>query len=383
MLRMTFLSLLLGLISCLAILAWLFSPDADHPATKQAASSWQIDNSHMLAGSAMPTDSGVAIAPHAGGTAWITLPLQPGSAARYRYLHLAFEAYPADLQTTLLWKHPDTGKNQLETLDTLPRESLWLSLAESAAWREPITSLDLLLSTRADEPIVLADVSLHPASLRAQLLALFSDWTAGTPWHNASINSYSGVTQLSPTYPAPLAGMLLALSLLAFAVLHLMRNGWTPVDWRIAGLIFLVCWFSLDSLWQLKLLQQVADTQRQFAGKSTHEKLKVGPDAELYRFVSEARERIKPSPGRVFVASRDDYLGLRSAYYLYPLNVYWELRGRELPPRDALRSGDYVVIMQPAHTRAQPQRNLLHTQQGALQADLLMNEPGRQLLRVR
>tara|TARA_R110000823_G_scaffold144958_5_gene275103 strand:+ start:24699 stop:25841 length:1143 start_codon:yes stop_codon:yes gene_type:complete len=379
---MIFLSLLLGLASCVGILGWLFQPDAKQADAKQAAHHLQIDSSHMLAGSATPTNDGVAIMPNEQGIVWINLPLQPDSTARYRYLHLAFTRFPADLKTTLGWQRPDSGEFQREELETLPRESLWLSLAESSAWQGPVTSLQLIFNTRLQEPIVIADMSLHPASRRLQLLALYSDWTSGTPWRNASINSYSGVTQFSPMYPAPLAGMLLLLSLLAFGVLHLLRNGWAPVDWRAVGLIFLVCWISIDSVWQIKLFKQVADTQRQFAGKNTHEKLSVGPDAELYQFISEARKLIEPSTARVFVGSNDDYSGLRSAYYLYPFNVYWELRGKELPRPNMLRSGDYVVLIQPANTRVDLKRELIRSNRGVIAADLLLDDQGKRLLRV-
>ncbi|MEZ5569983.1 MAG: hypothetical protein R3E54_16875 [Halioglobus sp.] len=383
MLRTALLSLLLGLASSLGTIALLFPP-AQPVSGKQASLSWQINDSHVVAGTLTSGDDSLPrLLANDQGILWLRFPLDDNAASVYRYLHLSMKRHPLDMKTTLVWKRTDTEEVHSELLETLPRESLWIHLGENPGWDASVDSLSLVFQAAGGAEIGVTDISLHQPSRRIQLAALVNDWTSAAPWRNTSINSYSGVTRFSPMYPAPFAALVLLFSLLAFAVLHALRQGRTTPDWRSLGLVCLLCWIGVDALWQLKLGRQLAETHRQFAGKSSEDKLAAGPDAELYRFASDARTLIEPRDARVFVSSSNDYRGLRSAYYFYPFNVHWELRGQELPPPRALKSGDYVVIVQPSAMRVLEKRGVIDTGRGVIGADILMRNEGKTLLRVR
>ena len=59
-----------------------------------------------------------------------------------------------------------------------------------------------------------------------------------------------------------------------------------------------------------------------------------------HHHVTTAAEYIDSPGSRVFVASEDIYLGMRAAYYLYPLNVFWQLEDPEMPANKYMRPGD-------------------------------------------
>jgi hypothetical protein len=106
-------------------------------------------------------------------------------------------------------------------------------------------------------------------------------------------------------------------------------------------------------------LHQLADTYRTFSGKNTHEKLTVGPDAALYSFATQLKPLIMSEDTRVFIASTDEYNGLRVAYFLYPMNVYWPEPGRAFPRNQFLKSGDYIVLVAPTALEFDQKKNKL------------------------
>ncbi|MDZ7784304.1 MAG: hypothetical protein U5K56_15650 [Halioglobus sp.] len=148
-------------------------------------------------------------------------------------------------------------------------------------------------------------------------------------------------------------------------------------------MIFLICWLLLDGFWQYRLLRQVADTHRQFAGKETTEKLAAGPDSRFYHLAQRAQQHVDGEKSRVFVSSSDDYHGLRTAYYLYPHNPYYRVRGDELPHPEHLRTGDYILIVHPARTQFRRQLGIVQTQWGHVPVDSLFSEDSGTLLRVK
>ena len=86
-----------------------------------------------------------------------------------------------------------------------------------------------------------------------------------------------------------------------------------------------------------------------------------GPDSALVQFMSGVRQRITSPDARVFVASQDDYTGMRGSYYLYPLNVFWQRSRSELPAVRYIHSGDYIVLINPTAIRFDSQKSALLT----------------------
>jgi hypothetical protein len=150
----------------------------------------------------------------------------------------------------------------------------------------------------------------------------------------------------------------LACGLLGYGVLLLARPR-TQLDWRFLSAGFLVCWIGLDLAWQSKLWHQLGLTRAQFSGLDSRAKLLAGPDGALVQFMSDVHRLVSVSDARVFVASADDFHGMRGSYYLYPMNVFWQRHGPELPARQYIHGGDYIVVVQPTGFHFDPQTSTL------------------------
>jgi len=213
---------------------------------------------------------------------------------------------------------------------------------------------------------------IFPAIGTDGLGAIYSEWTRFTPWSQSSINVYRGnSTAQAILYPAPVLACLLALSLLAYLLLILVsrmfsKNGRLEFNWRVVATLSVVCWMGLDLLWQTRLLQQLHTTHKEFSGKDPAEKLAAAVDGELYKFIQRVNQTADDPGARFFLATSDDYLGVRGSYNLYPRNTYWNRRGEELPEIRYLHNGDYVVLVRPTKIRFDRRANtLLISRQGS------------------
>ncbi|MFT4613989.1 MAG: hypothetical protein ACI9NT_001131 [Bacteroidia bacterium] len=269
----------------------------------------------------------------------------------YPFVHLSIIEPRADHEIFLTWKRTDTASAEHRyKIESLDRDSLWLSSRELPGWTGGISAVGLRFTAMHDvDTYAVRDLSLHSSNLESWLQALYDDWLAYETWDQSSINSYTGVTQASSFYRTPINAALLLFSLLAYVALVLMSRGKTRFNWYPVGLLFMSCWLLMDLGWQHRLLSQLADTRHQFSGLSSYEKLQRGPDAELVDFVEQAKQLMTPDT-RVFVASQENYKGLRVAYFLYPHNAYWNGQAR-LPPRVYYRSGDLIAAVDAPHIK--------------------------------
>jgi hypothetical protein len=355
MLRITVLSLLLGALALTAGLSLSLpsSTATDRqvpPVTLSAAGTDAVE-----AGVGTISNGELQLELSAGGTGVVSLWSEQIEASAYPFLHLAIEDAPRDLKVVLGWKNGEGEQDKHSyVVEDHSRLSLWLATNELKGWTGKISSLSLTVIGQADEVVRLRDFSLYPASPTRKLRAIYSDLTSYVPWNRAEMNSHTGVTQASSFYPVPLIVTFLILSLLAYGLLLLLFRAKLAFNWRVVALIFLACWITLDLSWQNRLLHQVADTYRTFSGKTTQEKLAAGPDAKLYKFIAAAKLLLEPETARVFVSSSDIYRGQRSAYFLYPFNVYWPDPDSAFPDDSFLRGGDYIVMIQPTELLFNP-----------------------------
>lgn len=309
---------------------------------------------------------------------------QPITASQYRYLHLSLERDdgPGNLVIAPRPAERDAAHTPPYTLENRHRGSLWINTAELPGWTGNLGALHLGLFGEPGEQVVVRDISLHGPSVRRRLAALYDDWTVYEPWDRAAMNTHTGVTRVSSFYPLILAAGWLFLSLACYTLYILAGRGSRRFDWRVAGVALLACWLPLDLAWQQRLLYQVADTREQFAGLTTEEKLRVGPDAKIIAFVAALRDHM-PQDARVFVMSDDDYEALRTSYYLYPRNVYWR---KQLgpPTQHYIRSGDFITVMTSPHVRYNAREALLRIPDtGVWQVERVVHERLGTLYRVR
>ena len=224
MLRSVFLSLLFGVGALLAALTLLLSPA--RPETSDAHPVvWDASAADVLAGKGRIRDATLVIQLNTAGLGSAHLPLRGRDASYYPFIHIALEQFPPELDTHLVWRQADTGEQHRYRLRTRPRQSLWLAAHEIDGWNGPLESLNIVFFGPPGATVHIRDISLHPPGIARQLRTLIDDWTGIEPWRRSAVNSYSGARPASPFYPVPLVAIILALSLLALALLHVLRRG--------------------------------------------------------------------------------------------------------------------------------------------------------------
>jgi hypothetical protein len=383
MLRTTAFSLLLGALALVAGLALFFLPPTT-TGRHVPPVNLNAPTAGVIVGAGTPRHEELQLELNANGMGIVFLNDLQIEARAYPFLHLAIEDSSKNLQVRITWNTSETEHNShAYILENKSRSSLWLATNELKGWTGNISSIGVVFIGRAGEVVRIRDFSLSPASPLRQLQAIYSDLTSYVPWNRAEMNSHTGVTQVSSFYPVPLIVAYLILSLLGYGLLLLLFRTKLAFNWRVVALIFLVCWIGLDLSWQDRLLQQLADTYRTFSGKNTQEKLAVGPDANLYNFISAAKPLLEPGDARVFVSSSDEYRGQRGAYFLYPFNVYWPEPFNTFPGSIFLHSGDYIVLINPTVLRFNPVNKVLIVPRCCtLNTELVMSDPAGTVVRV-
>lgn len=296
-----------------------------------------------------------------GVLAWTRIDLDP---LRYPVLYFAFRGPLPTNSPVVFWRFANAGQDLSHyRVPGVTRASHWLSLSAAPEWRGRPVELGFIFEGRPGQQVTLESVQLLPLTPGYRVRAILADWLAPLSWDHASINRNAGDSPRALTQPVPVIAALLGLSLCCYAVLVRTRPR-IPFDWGIVAGVFLVGWIGLDLLWQLRVLGQLGDTRIQYAGRSTAEKLAAGPDAALVEFTADIKHRVTSADARIFVGSDDDYTGMRSAYYLYPYNVYWSRHDEQLPAPGYLRPGDYIVLLSSTYLRFEEQGRVLVTGAG-------------------
>jgi hypothetical protein len=379
-LKITGLSLLLGAAALIVGLTLFFGPQ-DNGDRQVPLLKWSAETARAEAGNATFINGEMQIELDVRGGAVARLEMGEVPARDYPYLHIELVDPPKGLSLAITWKTRE-GYHAL-TFEAGTQKSLWIATAELPDWNGDVSSLGLLLYGQPGQTVRIQDFTVYPASPWRQLAAIYSDLTGFIPWNRAAMNTYTGVSHLSSFYPIALTVTFLGLCLLAYGVLLLAFRKRVHFDWSVIALLFLACWVILDLVWQNRLLQQLADTHRLFSGKSTAEKLAAGPDAKLVNFVSQIEPLLGADNARVFVASSDQYSGMRTAYYLFPRNVFWSLHLQELPVNTFLRKGDYIALVKPTDLRFNEEFGALFGPERArLRAQLLYTDRAGSLLRL-
>lgn len=226
--------------------------------------------------------------------------------------------------------------------------AIWLDLDRLDDWSGQIAKWGLLLQGEPGARVTIERLELVPDSARGRLAWLIASWAVFEPWTQRSINSFRG-TGLDPPigHRMPIVVVFLAGSLLTYFALLALRRFRPPLDWRLVASLVLIAWISLDAPWQWKLWRQLGETQATFAGKSQEEKALNGLDAPIYESIRAIYPLLGEPPARVFIATPNEYIGLRAAYRLYPHNPYWRRHARyELPTAELLQSGDFILMLQ-------------------------------------
>ena len=293
----------------------------------------------------------------ADGKAFVSVAPADFEFDNFSRIQVTFGNVPLGTQCFLLWRN-SSGLEGLRQFEP-PADSkgtVSIALTDEENWKGTAQMLGIGFALPPYASVSVKSITLWQPSIIEELLEgqrrLLRDWSALRPWQPADINAYTGTTVPGEGVPpVPLFAATLLGLLLCYIVFLFCTAGVRHFNWHVAGALTLVCWIALDLLWQARLGQQAALTYRTFAGKSASEKLLASDDSAFVQFIARVKQSIKGETPRIFLASANDYGSMLSAYYIAPLNTYWHRGGPELPDRQYLSSGDYILLVTPFATR--------------------------------
>ncbi|GAB3282543.1 hypothetical protein [Parahaliea aestuarii] len=218
----------------------------------------------------------------------------------------------------------------------------------------------LRLQGQPGSAVELSGLTLEPPTFGGPLLAAIEDWLQPGNWNRASINAHLGVNNAgSAIWPVPFTAWLCAFLIAVVAVFYGLARLGPQRALGVTSAVFVGAWLLLDGLWIRQLLHRSDAATEQFHGQPEYARRVAIGDRAMAELSARAQALIGVSGERIFVSSAGDYQGMRTAWYLYPHNVYWLRDGPELPERQYLQQGDLVAVMRPTTLRYLPEKQQL------------------------
>ena len=348
MLRTALICLAIAIALLLSGYAILGQKSAGEPAT--TAKTWTNRDMDVLVGLPVNARGVAAVRLDQSGRGVIEVATRNIALADLPYLQLRFRGRPDVLAMIVGWRTEASGRTiRNHRVGLSPGREIWLDMRDVRHWQGQATSLAVVFLGPPGGRVDLETISLRPQTIASSLRVQLDDWLTFVPWRQSSINAYIGVMAPGKTaYPVVVLTLLFIIASMVYLTSTRLGRGRSGIRWSVVGVIFTVCWIAVDGLWQYWLTQQVTLTTETFAGKNREEKLLATNDDYLFRFAQDVRQAIHTKDARIFINTTDDYLGMRSAYYLYPMNVFWERHARALPASKYFQRGDYIVLLNPA-----------------------------------
>ncbi|MDQ6916714.1 MAG: hypothetical protein M3023_02730 [Pseudomonadota bacterium] len=303
------------------------------------------------------------------------------------YPVIAWETFgvPDDVEIAVLWQNEyEPGRVFNQRLDVESGRVQPTTLAQNKKWVGRIRGIALAVQGNFSAPMIVRRVTAKTMSPREVLADRIGEWLQFEPWNGSSINTLIGGAD---TQDLPMSFTFAVILMLA-ALIYFALSRWRP-QWvgsrrpAVIGAMFLVAWFALDARWLWNFVRQVHVTAQLYAGKSWHERHLVADDRAVFAFIEKVRGKLPPPPARVFVVADDHYYRDRSAYHLYPYNVFFDPWKNTMPPASAVRSGDFLVVYQRRGVQFDAaQQRLRWDGGGPLSAELLLAEAGAAMFRI-
>lgn len=348
MLRTALICLAIAIALLLSAYAVLDKNSAEAPAT--AAKTWTNRDMDVMVGLPVNARGVAAVRLDQSGRGVVEVATPNISLAELPYLQVRFRGRPDVLAMIIGWRTEASGRTiRNHRVGLSPGRELWLDMGENRHWQGQATSLAVVFLGPPGGRVDLETLSLRPRTIASSLRVQLDDWLTFVPWRQSSINAYIGVMAPGKTaYPVVVLTLLFIIASMVYLASTRLRSDRSGFRWSVVGVMFTLCWIALDSLWQYRLMQQVKLTAETFAGKTREEKLLATNDDYLFRFAQQVHQAIPTKDARVFINTTEDYVGMRSAYYLYPMNVFWERHAKALPASKYFQRGDYIVLLNPA-----------------------------------
>jgi hypothetical protein len=291
-----------------------------------------------------------------------------------------------DLEVAVLWQNEyEPGRVFNQRVDVEAGRVQPISLARNDKWVGRISGIALAARGDFSEPMVIRGASAKTMSPREVLGDRVAEWFKFEPWNGSSINTLIGGADTQDLPMSFTFAVIVAFAALIYFVFVRWRpqwvGGWRPV---IIGAMFAGAWIALDARWMWNLARQVNTTAELYAGKSWHERHLAADDRAVFAFIEKVRAQLPPPPARVFVVADEHYFRDRSAYYLYPYNVFFDPWRNTMPPSSAVRPGDFMVVYQRRGVQYDAGQQRLRWEGGApVAAELLLADAGAAVFRIR
>jgi hypothetical protein len=259
-------------------------------------------------------------------------------ASDYPFLRCSVEGQHPGLEVFFFWRTLQSPK------DIFQYKTHWvcdngnaLNLTQSENWKGTVTEMGFVVAGELREaPLRFKSASLEAFSYTGTLAVIWAEWTAFSPWVQASIFAYRGIPIGSKAllYPVPMFAAWAGLALtVGWAIVSLLRakreknkgketTASQPYTVVIAVLTLTLPWVILDMIWQSKLSSQNTETRYLFAGKTHHEKMLADWDGEYYEFAQYIKSNVLPRERqKISILAMPDTLkvyGYRLRYHLLP-----------------------------------------------------------------
>jgi len=255
---------------------------------------------------------------------------------------------PGGVDLAMTWGRRDRPGTVYSAPIDWTRGNATIDLTRHPDWGGAVHGIGLAVRGRLSAPMLLADASLRSNAWDATLADIVDDWFAGTRADGIGVmtSMRHEASHVAPLLPIVAA----AIALGAAFVVWRNRRRRENVDAGAIVAIVLAGWLVLDLRMQALLWQQHAASWSAFAGRTLDEKRAAERDAPIFSVARRIRDAERPRGGRVLVLSDSSALATRIAWFLYPDNVWVDMRRSTvgpppLLPPEALRRGDQVVLV--------------------------------------
>ena len=300
----------------------------------------------------------------------------------FRYLKFDLSPVePGEGVSQFFWRRP--GGNEIDThlLEDNPLDIVDLQRLEG--WEGAISEYGFIFQDASKRPLELSGISFEPATVKNNLLSLFSDWLQFEIWQQHSVN------YLKPKLAGNHLPLVWIVALWAgLATIFYLTLSWLkkhPVEPLGIIVILLTGWILLDMRWIYNLARQANITQQNYWGKSEEQKYRAGLDGSYYAYAERLKKQVLPGEiSNIFILNDDpagrSYRRGKLQYFLAPHKVFNHDRN---PRMDYARAGGYLLLLIPASgITFDPDRQLLMWNGSSLAADLVDRDPLGYLFRL-
>lgn len=351
------------------------------PAQAAGEHVWAAGEISSLMGPARQADGALVVTADAQGRIMLAVEAKGLELDDNPVVEIDFAQLPEPARMAMAWKVESSPQTLHQYQLPQPRAAMRANLQDHPQWQGTVLWMGVGISVLPSSELAIRSVAIRPQTALDIVASWLDAWSSFSHWNLTSFNGYTG-THPGAAGKEPLIYFvaLMALLLLGYCAVLLARNRIDRFNWHVAALIAFFCWLGLDLMWQTRLLHQLDQTLATFAGKSSQQKLLASPDRAMVTLANEVKERIDAKDARLFLVSDNDYGAMLAAYYLAPINAYWDRRSQTLPATDYLSPGDYILLIPPhsvtyrggaavirtADDKNISVRELLNTQQGLL-----------------